>query len=183
LRYLVSMQYGMAFTLIKAVEDFLAGPDKLVDGGMDAADAIRRERATYGETKRHNANDVPGVRPADMFIASAGPPPKKSMEFAVLAKRMLNQWRGTVNSGPVAISADDAHWWHVSLFSHAVVTDRSQEGVRVRKRNKAHAVDLLKRSFSALRRLRTETPTVAVAYRAAVPNLTSRENWARLYGQ
>lgn len=183
LRYLVSMQYGMAFTLIKAVEDFLAGPDTLVDGGMDAAGTVRRERATYGETKRHNANEVPGVRPADMFIASAGPPPKKSMELAVLAKRILNQWRGTVDPGPVAISADDAHWWHVSLFSLAVVTDRSQEGVRVRKRNKAHAVDLLKRGVPALRRLRTETPTATAAYRAAVPRLSSRENWARLYGQ
>ena len=183
LRYLVSMQYGMAYTLIKAVEDFLAGPENLLDGGMDAAGSIRRERAAYGETKRHNANDVPGVRPADMFITPAGPHPKKSMEFAVLAKRMLNQWRGTVNPGPVAISADDAHWWHVSLFSHAIVTDRSQEGVRVRQRNKQHAVELLKRGVTALKRLRTETPTVAASYRAAVPKLTSRENWARLYGQ
>ena len=118
-----------------------------------------------------------------MFITPAGPHPKKSMEFAVLAKRVLNQWRGTVDPGPVSISADDAHWWHVSLFSHAIVTDRSQEGVRVRKRNKAHAVELLKRGVSALKRLRTETPAVAASYRAAVPQLTSRENWARLYGQ
>ncbi|MFP9068744.1 hypothetical protein ACLI2H_15090, partial [Enterococcus faecalis] len=54
---------------------------------------------------------------------------------------------------------------------------------RVRKRNKAHAVELLKRGVSALKRLRTETPAVAASYRAAVPQLTSRENWARLYGQ
>ncbi|MET4047211.1 MULTISPECIES: glycosyltransferase [unclassified Rhodococcus (in: high G+C Gram-positive bacteria)] len=180
-RYLVSMQYGMAFTLIKAIEDFLAGPSNLVDGGMEAAGAIRRERAAYGETKRHNANAVPDVRPAGMFITPAGPTPNKKLEWAVLAKRVLNQWRGRVHPGPVAISADDAHWWHVSLFAHAVVTDRSQEGVRVRKRDKDAAKTLFIRGVQALRRLRTETADVSDAYRIAMPELTSRENWARLY--
>ncbi|ORI27221.1 glycosyltransferase [Rhodococcus sp. 1168] len=180
-RYLVSMQYGMAFTLIKAIEDFLGGPSNLVDGGMEAAGAIRRERAAYGETKRHNANAVPDVRPADMFITPAGPTPNKKLEWAVLAKRVLNQWRGRVHPGPVAISAEDAHWWHVSLFAHAVVTDRSQEGVRVRKRDKNAAKMLFKRGVQALRRLRTETADVSDAYRIAMPELTSRENWARLY--
>ncbi len=180
-RYLVSMQYGMAYTLIKAIEDFLAGPGKLVDGGMDAAGSIRRERAEYGETKRHNANAVPGIRPADMVITPAGPTPNKSLEWAVLAKRVLNQWRGRVHPGPVAISADDAHWWHVSLFAHAVVTDRSQEGVRVRVRDQGTALVLLGRGLQALRRLRTETEDVSQEYRVAMPELTSRENWARLY--
>ncbi|MBY6351459.1 glycosyltransferase [Rhodococcoides corynebacterioides] len=182
LRYLVSMQYGMAYTLIKSVEDFLGGPALLADGGMEAAAAIRRERARYGETKRHNANDVPGVRPADMVITPAGPNPKPSMEWAVLAKRIVQQFRGRVHPGPVAISADDAHWWHVSLFAHAVVTDRSQEGVRVRVRDRQRALELLKRGRRVLDRLRKETPAVTQAYRAARSDLTTRENWARLYG-
>jgi galactofuranosylgalactofuranosylrhamnosyl-N-acetylglucosaminyl-diphospho-decaprenol beta-1,5/1,6-galactofuranosyltransferase len=33
-----------------------------------------------------------------------------------------------------------------------------------------------------LRRLRRELPTVQKQYRAAVPELTSRANWERLYG-
>jgi len=182
-RYLVSMQYGMAFTLIKAVEDFLAGPDHLEDGGMEAAGAIRRERAEYGETIRHNGNDVPNLHPADMVIAPAGPFPKKSLEWAVLAKRALSQLRGTLPAHPVAIPASDAHWWHVSLFSHAVVTDSSQEGVRVRKRDKKRALALLVRGRAALKALSEQTPDVQRRYRDAVPKLTSRENWARLYGK
>lgn len=182
-RYLVSMQYGMAFTLIKAVEDFLKGPGHLEDGGMEAAGAIRRERAEYGETARHSGNDVPDLRPADMVITPAGPFPSKSLEWAVLAKRALSQWRGTLPAHPVAISAADAHWWHVSLFSHAVVTDSSQEGVRVRKRDKKRALALLVRGRAALKALRERTPDVQRQYRAAMPQLTSRENWARLYGE
>ncbi|MDM7488881.1 glycosyltransferase [Rhodococcus sp. CSLK01-03] len=182
-RYLVSMQYGMAFTLLKAVEDFLRGPEFLHDGGMEAAAAIRRERAEYGETIRHDANNVPGLRPADMFITPAGPHPRKSLEWAVLAKRALNQWRGRLPAHPVAVPSSDAHWWHVSLFSHAVVTDASQEGVRVRKRDKKRAVALLRRGMRALQALKQETPAVSLRYREAAPQLTSRENWARLYGR
>nr|WP_242452494.1 glycosyltransferase [Rhodococcus rhodnii] len=182
-RYLVSMQYGMAFTLIKAIEDFLRGPEFLKDGGVEAAAAIRRDRSDYGETIRHPANDVPGLRPADMTIHPAASTPKQSLMWAILAKRALGQWRGRVIGHPVAVPAEDAHWWHVSLFSHVVVTDSSQEGVRVRRRDKALARTLLVRGLRALRRLRREMPDVAGTYRDAMPELTSRENWARLYGR
>ena len=35
--------------------------------------------------------------------------------------------------GTAAVPIADAHWWHVSLFETAVVTDSSQESVRVRR--------------------------------------------------
>lgn len=42
LQCLVSMRYAQAATLIKAVEDFLRGPEVLHDGGVEALRAIRR---------------------------------------------------------------------------------------------------------------------------------------------
>ena len=45
-RYLLSMQYGLAATLLKAVEDYLAGPDMLHDGGADAVGSIRTQSAS-----------------------------------------------------------------------------------------------------------------------------------------
>lgn len=32
------MQYGLAYTAIRGIEDFLAGPDVLADGGQHALD-------------------------------------------------------------------------------------------------------------------------------------------------
>ena len=54
----------------------------------------------------------------------------------MLAKRFVFQWLGRTIPGPVAIAAEDNQWWHVSIFDHAVVTDASQSGVRIRRRDK-----------------------------------------------
>jgi galactofuranosylgalactofuranosylrhamnosyl-N-acetylglucosaminyl-diphospho-decaprenol beta-1,5/1,6-galactofuranosyltransferase len=101
---------------------------------------------------------------------------------AVLIKRAINQWTGRTQHGLIGVTREDAHWWHVSLFDHVVVTDASQSGVRIRQRDKARARALLLRTIRVLRRLRRELPSLQEQYRAAIPELTSRANWERLYG-
>lgn len=178
-RYLLSMQYGLAFTMIKAVEDFLEGPEFLHDGGQSAAASIRRERNRYPETVRHPASAVPGLRAADMSIVVAEPAP--SLKRVILVKRAIAQALGRTRSQAVSVPASEAHWWHVSQYDEVVVTDASQEGVRRRRRNPAVARELLVRGLKACRRLRVEAPQQQARYRAAMPELTSRANWARLY--
>ena len=114
-------------------------------------------------------------------ITPVGFEPRKDRINLVLAKRLVYQWLGRVIPGPVAIPAEDNRWWHVSLFGHAVVTDASQAGVRIRRRDKQKLKDLSKRARKALRRFRVEAPSLQAQYREALPQLTSRENWARLY--
>ncbi|MCJ0979208.1 glycosyltransferase [Rhodococcus sp. ARC_M12] len=181
LRFLVGMQYGLAFTHIKAIEDFLQGPEVFHDGGIEAAADIRRERAMYSETVRHSAAHAPELQNADYQIASAAPWP--SMEGLVLAKRLMQQLRGRVNPHPVAIASRDAHWWHVSLFGHAVVTDASQEGVRVRRHNAELMKQLLVRGLRAQWKLRSQAPRIRDSYRREFESMTSRSNWARLFGK
>ncbi|CCQ14425.1 putative glycosyl transferase family 2 [Rhodococcus sp. AW25M09] len=181
LRFLVGMQYGLAFTQIKAIEDFLNGPAAFDDGGVEAASGIRRERAKFAETIRHSAAHAPDLQSADYQIANAAPWP--SMEGLVLAKRLLQQLRGRLNPHPVAIASRDAHWWHVSLFGHAVVTDASQEGVRVRRHNPELMRELLVRGLRAQWKLRRNAPVVREQYRDAFAEMTSRSNWARLFGK
>ena len=96
-RYLLSMQYGLAYTLIKAVEDFCAGPQILDDGGSAAAGEIRRERAAYAETVLHPASAMPGLRPADAPLAASSGPP--SLKLAVLGKRLIGQASGVPIAG------------------------------------------------------------------------------------
>ena len=179
-RYTLSMQYGLAHTLVKAVEDFCQGPSVLHDGGMAAAAEIRAERARYGETVRHPASAVPGLRAADVSIDPAGPPPSRPR--LVLAKRILDQARGRTIKHPVGIPVSEAAWYHVSRFETAVVTDASQEGVRIRRRDPEVARTLLTRGIKAINQLRKDAPALREQYRAATPELTSRENWARLFG-
>lgn len=179
-RQLVAMQYGLSATLLKAMEDFLSGPDILEDGGVGAASQIRAIRARYPETVRHPASDVPGIASHEGMIVHAAPPPHNHP--AVWLKRAVSHLRGQARHPVGRIPAGDAHWWHVSLFGTAVVTDASQEGVRVRRRDRALLLRLSREAAALLRRFVAEASSVTEAYRAAAPDLASRENWARLYG-
>jgi len=179
-RYLVSMQYGLAHTVIKAVEDFCEGPGILEDGGVAAAAAIRAERNAYPETARHPGSSVPGLRLGEALLSPADPPP--SLTRAVLIKRLLTQTLGRTSAEPVSVTAADAHWYHVSRYDTVVVTDSSQEGVRLRRRDNATARALLGRGIRAINRLRRRAPMLRSEYRRALPTLSGRENWARLFG-
>jgi galactofuranosylgalactofuranosylrhamnosyl-N-acetylglucosaminyl-diphospho-decaprenol beta-1,5/1,6-galactofuranosyltransferase len=177
--HLVGMQYGLVHTTLQGIEDFLEGPKVLRDGGIAALAAARTSRADYAETLKHPAA-TPPVRAADIQLRRAGGEPSRTT--AVLIKRAINQWTGRTQHGLIGVTREDAHWWHVSLFDHIVVTDASQSGVRIRRRDKARARALLLRTIRVLRRLRRELPTLQQQYRAAIPELTSRANWERLYG-
>ena len=180
LRCLVSMRYAQAATLIMAVEDFLRGPDTLRDGGVEALRAVRALRAGYPEAARHPASDVPGLPAGGRPMNVKGPAP--SRESAVLVKRLVWQLRDRVG-GTVAVSADDADWWHVSRFRTVVVTDRSQEGVRVRTFDRGALISLGRQALRVLRRLRKDGAGAQDRLRAAVPELTSRDHWTRLFHQ
>jgi galactofuranosylgalactofuranosylrhamnosyl-N-acetylglucosaminyl-diphospho-decaprenol beta-1,5/1,6-galactofuranosyltransferase len=179
-RYLLTMQYGLAHTLIKAVDDFSRGPEIFADGGAAAAAEIRKERGDYGETVRHPASSVPGLRAADASLdLPAGPPRRKLL---TLAKRTLGQALGRTDHRPVMVPAVDAHWYHVSRFETVVVTDASQEGVRLRRRDPQAAKDLLRRGVRSINALRKNAPGLQQQYRESMPRVTSREHWAQLFG-
>ena len=178
-KHLVAMQYGLAHTVLSGIEDFLDGPRILEDGGQAAMAAIRASRGKYPETILHDAATAP-IEQAHLHTRRASGEP--SRDKLVLAKRAVNQWFGRTQHGVTGVTREDAHWWHISLFDHVVVTDSSQGGVRIRQRDKETARQLLKRTFRVLRRLRNDLPKVSGQYRDAFPTLTSRENWERLYG-
>ncbi|GAA5047386.1 glycosyltransferase [Nocardia callitridis] len=176
---LVAMQYGLVHTTLQGIEDFLRGPQVLRDGGIEALAAARSSRADYPETIKHPAAE-PTVPSGQIHVRRAADEPSRVL--LVLIKRALTQWFGRTQHGIHGVTREDAHWWHVSLFDHVVVTDASQSGVRVRRRDKARARALLLRMLRDLRRIRRELPALQEQYRAAVPELTSRANWERLYG-
>ncbi|WP_207836197.1 glycosyltransferase [Williamsia soli] len=180
-QYIVAMQYGLAYTMIRGIEDFLAGPGVLADGGRKALVDIRRERAAFGETVMHHEADVPGVNYRELPVHPAGFEPAKDRFDVVLAKRAATQLTGRVVRGCVAIPPTDAHWWHVSLFDQVVVADASGNGVRLRTRDTGAARTLGARNLKVRKFFRADAANVQEAYRAALPALTSPVNWQRLF--
>lgn len=177
--YLIAMHYGLTATLLQAVEDFLDGPEIMQDGSVGAAAEIRRIRAAYPETVVHPMSEMPDDFRELQPVRASNEPGSLWLTFA---KRAAYQITGRAPHRSGAVAAGDAHWWHVSLFDRAVVTDMGETGVRIRQRDTDRAVTLAKRGLVAMNRLRTEGPAVAERWRAATPQLTSRANWARLYG-
>ncbi|MFZ0119237.1 MAG: glycosyltransferase [Pseudonocardiaceae bacterium] len=178
LLYIVSMRYGLAATLIMAIEDFLAGPEVLFDGGVEAAAAVRKLRAEYPETTRHPAHGIPGIASTAMPVTVARPTPSKP--HLVLVKRLLWQLLRKCG-GTAAVSVRDAHWWHVSLFETAVVTEPSQEGVRVRRLDRTTMLKLGAQGMRVIGRLVREDAALRHRYQSAMPELSSKQNWQRLF--
>jgi len=181
-QYLVAMHYGLAATLIKAVDDFLDGPDVLHDGSAAAAGEIRKIRAAYPETVMHPMTELPEVatdfREA-IVVRAANEPGSERLTWLKRAAYLVAN-RAPHRSGYVP--AGDAHWWHVSTFQRAIVTDMSEQGFRVRTRDRDLALGLARDGARVFRRFLREGATVACRYRAEMDRLTSRANWARLYG-
>ena len=118
--YLVGMQYGLAATLIKAIEDFLRGPEILADGGRGDG---RDPRAARPGTRRRSAPRHRAARAAARSGRRDPGRPGAGHRGLVLLKRVDLPAAG---QGPPARRhrpGRDARWWHVSLFDTAVVTD------------------------------------------------------------
>ena len=210
--YLMSMQYGAAATVISAVEDFLAGPDTLADGGTETLGRLRRMRAGYPETRRHRAADVPGLPSNAIVIADPEPGrgggvDRPGLRDLALLRGLFTPLLGAVSppggraarlrqvtglprngaQGPggrvyPALRHAEAHWWHVAPLGTALVTDASQEGFRLRRYDPVVQARLTRAAATVLWRLLREGPAVRGRYRAAAAALGSRRNWTRLFG-
>lgn len=178
--YLLQMNYGLATALIKAVDDFLAGPEVLADGGVSAAFAVQEERRRYTETSLRSVHDVPGLASVQMPIARAGSEP--SRPGLVRAKRIVQQATGRLPHHGGLIGSGEAHWWHVSLFDRVAVVDAGENGVRLRRRDPAHLKHLARESARVLWRFAREGSTAAQRWRAAQGALTAPSSWRRLFG-
>jgi galactofuranosylgalactofuranosylrhamnosyl-N-acetylglucosaminyl-diphospho-decaprenol beta-1,5/1,6-galactofuranosyltransferase len=176
---LVGMQYGLSATLLKAVEDFLNGPETLWDGSAGALAEVREIRAEYPETVMHPMSEATGDFRERQVVRAANEPGSETLTWL---KRAAYHLAGRAVHRTGSVPAGDAHWWHVSTFERAIVTDMSEQGFRVRTRDKQTALELARQAAHTLRRFVREGPAVAARYRAEVGRLSSRENWARLYG-
>lgn len=179
-RYLTAMNYGLAATLVAAVEDFLAGPAVLEDGGVTAVARIRALRRDHPETVMHRAAEVPDLPPTGMEIVHRGPEPSRPR--LVMAKRLVQQALGRVPRRDGLIGAGEGDWWHVSLFDRVAVTDASQGGVRIRRRDPAQLRGIGLDGARVLVRLLRDGAPAAERWRTAFPSLTSADNWRRLFG-
>lgn len=173
---LVSMRYGLAWTQMEAVRDLLRGPEVLKNASQGDFARISAGRKNFPETELLPMHEMPGgltpVRPPSHEISS---------ENKTMAKRLAYTQMGKKRPGPVAVAFEDSFWWHISTFDDVWVTDASQNGVRHLVRDLDKEKSMRAETISLMRELSSKWDDLAKQWRAAVPSLTSEDNWEKFF--
>lgn len=175
--FLVEYRYGLIATVVSAIDAFLAGPDQLQDGGREALAAVHRLRADHPETRRMSPAELADHGLGDIRLSLEHPMPEDPDAFL---RRLLRRQLRLKVTGAAAIDAQTS-WWHAGSFGTVVTTDRTQSTFRVRQISRRKSLHSYREIRSAIRRLKRRGPAAQAQWRAAMPSVTSRENWERLF--
>jgi len=175
---ILSLQYGLAATTLLAIEGFLAGPESVANGSAEVLGAIREERSKFADTVRHLPEEMVETGLFALPAIHAGKPPRHA-RFAQL-RLSLRQILG-MNRLVGKIASAENHWYHTSQFNTAIVTDAALDTFRIRVFDRKIAGQLVRRSIRALQRLNRHGARAAAAWRSALPELSSRESWSRVF--
>jgi galactofuranosylgalactofuranosylrhamnosyl-N-acetylglucosaminyl-diphospho-decaprenol beta-1,5/1,6-galactofuranosyltransferase len=182
--HLVSMQYSTAELRLQALEDVLAGPEKLhemLPTRLAEVNAFRKQfsdaqleadreafppvRRTKPPRKGRDGTEVPG-RLSQLVTAGLMP------------LRQLKPLRPLSRDYPEAeIPATDAKWYRLARYDSAVVSMNDGTSAALYRRDPERFRDLMRRTVAIHERYRREWPALAQRYRAALSEITSPEAW------
>ncbi|WP_231499812.1 glycosyltransferase [Saccharothrix sp. NRRL B-16314] len=187
LRHLLSMEYSTVALQQKALEDFLAGPAGLFDSLRTALPMVRALRSEYGDAQRlESAREFPPPT-FDMVRAEALLQPSKGKATIAVraAKSVLHNLRPPQPSAgdrpQLNVPALNARWFLLGNLDSATVSTADGTGVAFYKRDPEQFRTLMARAVRNYRRLGREWPRLRRLYRDALPDLTSAEQWRKVF--
>ncbi|RLK60050.1 glycosyltransferase [Actinokineospora cianjurensis] len=187
LRRLLSMEYSTVAIEIKAIEDFLAGPDRLFDLLPTALPEIQRIRKQYPDAQTlASASQFPPPSLDAVHAERMLRPPVNPAKIAAQAsKALLHNLRPpapeAADRPQVNVPASSALWFLLGNLDSATVSNPDGSGVAFRRRDPKVFRELSKQAAAAYRRLATEWPAARETWRAAMPELTSTESWRKVF--
>ena len=189
LRHLLSMEYSTVAVQLRAVEDFIAGPEGLFDTLRTALPEIRELRKHYEDAQtRQSAREFPQPT-ADPIMAEGllKPPVNPAIIAARASKALLHNLkepsREAADRPQLNIPAESARWFLLGSLDSATVSTADGSGVAFRRRDPEEFRRLGIRALANYRKLAREWPRLREAYRAALPELTSPESWKQVFDQ
>jgi galactofuranosylgalactofuranosylrhamnosyl-N-acetylglucosaminyl-diphospho-decaprenol beta-1,5/1,6-galactofuranosyltransferase len=187
-KHLFSMQYSTAELRHLALEDVLAGPERLHAELTTKLPQLQAMRKQYADARTSPDPDAfPPVRREK--------PPKKGQD-PTLPKGRVGQLVAAATSAvrqtlPVRTLADrfpearlaalDAKWWMIAQFDSVVVSMPDGASAAWYHRDKSEFGDLMRRTVEIHQRLYREWPSLARHYRQALPDVVSPEQWAKTF--
>jgi galactofuranosylgalactofuranosylrhamnosyl-N-acetylglucosaminyl-diphospho-decaprenol beta-1,5/1,6-galactofuranosyltransferase len=187
-KHLFSMQYSTAELRHLALEDVLAGPDRLHDDLLTKLPELRALRSGYTDAQADPDPDAfPAVRREKPPKRGADPTQPKGkagqlVSAALSAVRQVKPPRALSRQHPEArLAAMDAKWWMIAQFDSVVVSMPDGTSAAWLRRDMDEFKSLMARTVEIHQRLYREWPELARRYRAALPELVSPERWAKTF--
>jgi galactofuranosylgalactofuranosylrhamnosyl-N-acetylglucosaminyl-diphospho-decaprenol beta-1,5/1,6-galactofuranosyltransferase len=187
IKHLLAMQYSTVELRHLALEDALAGPDRLHDdlptklgqvrelrkqfpdaqlkADPDAFPAARREKPR----KKDMDSEIPGR--ASQYLSAA----KGSIRQFRAARRLSRDFPESV------VPAMDARWFRLATLDSAVVSMPDGTSAAFYQRDPELFRDLLRRTVEIHERLYRQWPTLAQTYRDQLGEITSAQRWEKTF--
>ena len=189
LRHLLSMEYSTVAVQLKALEDFMAGPEGLFDTLRSALPEVRELRKHYDDAQTlPSAREFPPPS-ADPIMAEGllKPPVNPAIIAARASKALLHNLkeptREAADRPQLNVPAASARWFLLGNLDSATVSNADGSGVAFRRRDPEEFRRLGVRALATYRRLGREWTRLREAYRAALPELTGAESWKQVFDQ
>ncbi|HCM81393.1 MAG TPA: glycosyl transferase [Corynebacterium stationis] len=187
LKHTMCMEYSTMAIQIEAMKDFLAGPDQLFDILESSLPRIAKLRSNY--------SDAVIIDSADQLPAPTGAPGVptqniggrlakiKKLPWAVKGlKHLLSKEDPRHHEAPqLNLTPDEARWFTLSRVDSATVSTAGGTGVAFRKRDRDLARDLVEQTRELLSDIEDNFDEMRTEYRKALPELTSRESWRKIF--
>ncbi len=187
LKHTMCMEYSTMAIQIEAMKDFLAGPDQLFDILESSLPRIAKLRSNY--------SDAVIIDSADQLPAPTGAPGVptqniggrlakiKKVPWAVKGlKHLLSKEDPRHHEAPqLNLTPDEARWFTLSRVDSATVSTAGGTGVAFRKRDRDLARDLVEQTRELLSDIEDNFDEMRTEYRKALPELTSRESWRKIF--
>ena len=185
---MVSMQYGTGETILLALNDVLAGPERMHRDMTFRVKEIRALREQYSDARAESALDeFPAPRREKpprrgKSVASPSGPLGKLKTGAIGLLRQVRPVRTLSATHPEGIVPHvDQRWWRLAQFDSAIVSSADGMSAAWYRRDPRQFKDQMKRSAQLHARLYREWDSLAERYREALPELTSPEVWKQTF--
>jgi galactofuranosylgalactofuranosylrhamnosyl-N-acetylglucosaminyl-diphospho-decaprenol beta-1,5/1,6-galactofuranosyltransferase len=188
IKHLFALQYSTAELRHLALEDVLAGPERLHADLLTKLPELQAKRKQYTDAQTSADPDAfPPVRREKPPKRGQDPTTPKGkigqlVSAATSSVRQALPTREMAQRHPEAwLAAMDAKWWMIAQFDSAVVSMPDGTSASWYQRDPDEFQDLLKRTFEIHTRLYREWPTLARRYRQALPDIVSTDQWSKTF--
>ena len=187
LKHTMCMEYSTMAIQLEAMKDFLAGPDQLFDILESSLPRIAEIRKGY--------SDAVIIESADQLPPATGAPGvptrniggrlgkiKKIPWLIKSAKHLVSKEDRAHHEAPqLNLTPEEARWFTLSRVDSATVSTAGGTGVAFRKRDRELAKELVTSTRELLNEIEDNFDDLRAEYRAALPELTSRESWRKVF--